>query len=54
MDIGEKIQAAGIELDRKKIQLAEPIKSLGEHVVNIKLDAGVIAELKVVVTASEE
>jgi large subunit ribosomal protein L9 len=54
MDIEEKIQAAGIELDRKKIQLAEPIKSLGEHVVNVKLDAGVVAELKVVVTAVEE
>ena len=37
MDIGEKIQAAGIELDRKKIQLSEPIKSLGEHLVSIKL-----------------
>ena len=54
MDIGEKIQAAGIDLDRKKIQLAEPIKSLGEHIVTIKLDAGVIAELKIVVTATEE
>jgi len=54
MDLEEKIQAAGLEIDRKKIQLAEPIKSLGEHVVNIKLDAGVIAELKVVVTPEEE
>ncbi|HEX9779156.1 MAG TPA: 50S ribosomal protein L9 [Geopsychrobacteraceae bacterium] len=54
MDIEGKIQAAGIELDRKKIQLAEPIKSLGEHLVSIKLDAGVVAELKVVVTALEE
>lgn len=54
MDIESKIQAAGIELDRKKIQLAEPIKSLGEHLVSIKLDAGVVAELKVVVTALEE
>lgn len=54
MDIEEKIQAAGLDLDRKKIQLAEPIKSLGEHIVNVKLDAGVVAELKVVVTAIEE
>ncbi|PLX92790.1 MAG: 50S ribosomal protein L9 [Desulfuromonas sp.] len=54
MDIGEKVQAAGIEIDRKKIQLPEPIKSLGEHMVAIKLDAGVVAELKVVVTAVEE
>ncbi len=54
MDLEEKIQGAGIEIDRKKIQLAESIKSLGEHVVNIKLDAGVVAELKVIVTAEVE
>ncbi len=54
MDLEAKLQGAGIEIDRKKIQLAEPIKSLGEHVVNVKLDAGVVAELKVVVNAEEE
>ena len=54
MDLEGKLQAAGIEIDRKKIQLAEPIKSLGEHVVPIKLDAGVVAELKVVVNAEED
>ncbi len=53
MDLETKIQAAGIEIDRKKIQLGEPIKSLGEHIVPIKLDAGVVAELKVVVNAEE-
>ena len=54
MDLEAKLQEAGIEIDRKKIQLAEPIKSLGEHVVNVKLDAGVVAELKVVVNAEED
>jgi large subunit ribosomal protein L9 len=53
MDLEAKLQAAGIEIDRKKIHLGEPIKSLGEHVVNVKLDAGVVAELKVVVTAAD-
>ncbi len=53
MDLEAKLQAAGIEIDRKKIQLAEPIKSLGEHVVAIKLGAGVVAELKVTVNAEE-
>lgn len=53
MDLEAKLQEAGIEIDRKKIQLAEPIKSLGEHVVSIKLDAGVVAELKVTVNAEE-
>ena len=53
MDLETKIQEAGIDIDRKKIQLVEPIKSLGEHVVSIKLGAGVVAELKVVVHAEE-
>lgn len=53
MDLETKLNEAGIEIDRKKIQLAEPIKALGEHVVSIKLDAGVVAELKVVVNAEE-
>lgn len=54
MDLEAKLNAAEISIDRKKIQLSEPIKSLGEHVVEVKLDAGVIAELKVLVKAEEE
>lgn len=54
MDLEAKLQDAGIEIPRKKIQLGEPIKTLGEHTVPVKLDAGVVAELKVVVTAEEE
>ncbi len=54
MDLEAKLQEAGVEIDRKKIQLGEPIKSLGEHVVPVKLDAGVVAELKVIVKAAEE
>ena len=53
MDLEAKLKAAGIEIDRKKIQLVEPIKTLGEHIAPVKLDAGVVAELKVVVTAEE-
>ncbi len=54
MDLETKLQEAGIEISRKKIQLGESIKSLGEHIVPVKLDAGVVAELKVVVAAEEE
>lgn len=54
MDVASKLEAAGIEVDRKKIQLSEPIKSLGEHVIDLKLDAGVIAHIKVVVNAQAE
>jgi len=38
-----------IEIDRKKIVLEEPIKTLGEKVVDIKLFQGVSAKLKITV-----
>lgn len=53
MDLEAKLKEAGIDIDRKKIQLGEPIKLLGEHVVPIKLDAGVVAELQVTVSAED-
>lgn len=36
-----------IEVDKKKLQLDEPIKSLGTHTVNVKLHPEVNAQLKV-------
>lgn len=52
-DIYEKLVAAGVEVDRKKLQLAEPIKSLGEHKVAVKLPASIVAEITVTVAAAE-
>jgi large subunit ribosomal protein L9 len=54
MEIESKLGEAGIEIDRKKIQLDEPIKALGDYEVPIKLQAGVTATLKVSVVAVEE
>jgi large subunit ribosomal protein L9 len=53
MEIAEKLTAAGIEIDRKKIQLAEPIKALGDYEVPVKLQAGIVATVKVSVVAAE-
>lgn len=39
----------GIEIDRKKIVMAEQIKTLGETTIQIKLFHGISAELKIVV-----
>jgi len=47
MDIERALQEEGIELDRKKIQLPEPIKSLGIYPVLIKLHPEVTAQVKV-------
>ena len=38
-----------LDIDKKKIQLKESIKSLGTHIVTVKLHPEVSAELKVVV-----
>lgn len=37
----------GFDLDKKKMQLTEPIKSLGTHIVPVRLHKDVIAQLKV-------
>jgi large subunit ribosomal protein L9 len=46
-DIEAAIKAMGIEIDRKAIVVEEPIKSLGEYPVRIKLPAGLTAEIRV-------
>ena len=40
----------GLEIDKKKLVLPEPIKSLGTHIVKVKLHPEVTAELSVKVT----
>ncbi|HUL36737.1 MAG TPA: 50S ribosomal protein L9 [Thermodesulfobacteriota bacterium] len=47
MDIENYLKENGIEVDRKKISLEEPIKNLGMFTVPIKLQADVTAHLKV-------
>lgn len=47
MEIADGLAAKGIEIDRRKILLESPIKSLGLHNVEIKLNAGVNATIKV-------
>lgn len=53
MELEAKLKEAGIEIDRKKIQLSEPIKAVGDYEVPVKLQQGITATLKVAVTASE-
>ncbi len=49
-DVAEFLKTKGIEIDKRKVHLEEPIKSLGEHEVSIKLHAEVVASLKLLVT----
>jgi len=51
-DIAEAVKkTAGVEIDRKKIDLNEPLKNAGEYTVAAKLFRDVTATLKVIVTA---
>ena len=51
MDIAEALKAEGVELDKKKISLEEPIKRLGEHEVQVQVAPEVTASLKVQVVS---
>jgi large subunit ribosomal protein L9 len=50
-DIAAEIETKGVEIDRRKIQLAEPIKTVGDYDVAIKLHREVTAHVKVKVVA---
>ena len=53
MDIAEDLASRGIAIERKRIQLREPIKEPGEYEVAVKLHREVTASLKVVVKKEE-
>ena len=46
-DIADTLKAQKIEIDRRKIHLAEPIRELGVYTVKVKLHPEVEASLKV-------
>ena len=46
-EIAEVIATHGIQIDRKAITLAEPIKSVGVHQATVRLAPSVTAELKI-------
>jgi large subunit ribosomal protein L9 len=52
-DIEKALVEQGIEIDRKNILLDEPLKSLGEFPVKIKLPAGATGEVTVKIVAGE-
>ena len=53
-DIETSLLDQGIEIDRKTIILEEPIKSLGEFPVKIRLQPGMYSEIKVIIVAGSE
>lgn len=49
VDIAEALEKKGFNVDRRKIQLHEPLKTLGEFMIPVKLHKDVTAHLKVVI-----
>jgi large subunit ribosomal protein L9 len=50
MDIADLLKAQGVSLDRRRIVLDTPLKTLGTHRVPIRLHPEVITEVEVAVT----
>ena len=50
-DIADALAAKGFDIDRRKVQLAEPIKKLGDFEVPVKLQRDVVATVRVKVAA---
>jgi len=53
-DIAQELEARGFNIDRRKIQLDEPLKTLGEFAVPIKLHRDVSTSVKVTINREPE
>lgn len=52
--IGDALAAQNIEVDRRRILLDHPIRTLGEHLVRVRLHADVVATLTVKVVSEDK
>ena len=53
-DVAQALQkAAGVEVDRRDIDIRQPIRSLGEYQVNIKVMKGLTVPIRVLVAETE-
>ena len=53
-EIAQQLEHKGFNIDRRKLQLEEPLRQLGEFHVPVKLHREVTAHVKVTVRAEEE
>ncbi len=54
MDIAEALSAAGLNIDRKRLRLGEPFKTVGDFEVPVRLHAEVTAAFRVVVQPEDD
>jgi large subunit ribosomal protein L9 len=53
-DVAEFLSSKGFDIDKRKVHLPEPLKQLGEFMVPVKLQANVVAQVKVIVAPLQE
>lgn len=53
-EVADLLKDQGIDIDRRKIQIAEPIKKAGEYEIPAKIHSEVTAKIKLVVVAEQE
>ena len=53
-DITQALKDKGFEVDKRKVQLAEPIKALGESTIAVKIHREVTAQVKVRVVSDKK
>ncbi|HEY3884246.1 MAG TPA: 50S ribosomal protein L9 [Vicinamibacterales bacterium] len=46
-DIAHALQTKGFDIDKRKVQLAEPLKAIGESVVAVKIHRDVTAQVRI-------
>ena len=54
LDISQKLKESNFDIDKKFIQLQTPIKTIGEHKINIDLGKDMLATVEVHVTPEEK
>ena len=52
-DIADALAALDVAVDRRKVQLADPLKTLGEHTVPVKIHRDVTASVTVKIVPAE-
>ena len=53
-DIADQLKKANIDIDHRWVELDQPVKALGKYEVQVRLGAGVVANLKYWVVGKEK
>ncbi len=53
-EVVETLKERGIEIDKDRIEMEEPIKEIGEHWVRVRLEKDIEAKMKIIVLGTKE